>query len=54
MSFAFSKTLAHSNTFTHSHGFSVGVTVSTEAKIPFVGSVGVEVSAETSHNWEYG
>lgn len=54
MSFEFSRTLSHTNTFSHEHGFSVGVTVGVTAKIPFVGSTSIEVSAETSHNWSYG
>lgn len=32
----------------------MGVSVSVEAKIPFIGSSSVTVSAETSHNWQYG
>ena len=54
MSFEFSKTVSHTNTFEHEHGFTVGVEVSVAAKIPFVGKSEVTVSGETSHNWKYG
>lgn len=54
MTFDFSRTVSQTNTFEHQFGFSVGVEVSVEAKIPFVGEAGVTVSAETSQSWTYG
>ena len=54
ISFEFSKEISHTNTFSHEHGFKVGVSTTVEAKIPFVGKIEVSVSAETSHNWSYG
>ena len=54
MTFEFSKEISHSNTFSHEHGFEVGVSVTAKAKIPFVAESEVEVSASTSHNWGYG
>lgn len=46
--------MARANSFSHEHGFSVGVDVEVKAQIPFVGESGVTVSSETSHNWAYG
>lgn len=54
VSFSFTKSITHANTFTHSTGFEVGLTVGVEANIPFVGSTDIEVSTSTSQNWEYG
>ena len=54
MTFEFSKAISHSNTFTHEHGFTVGLAVEVKANIPFIGSSKVTVSGETSHNWSYG
>lgn len=54
IAFSFTQSITHSNTFSHSHGFEVGVSVTVEAGLPFVAKSEVEVSASTSHNWEYG
>jgi len=45
MSFSFSKTVASSNSFEHSHGFEVGIEASVTAKIPFIGETEITLSA---------
>lgn len=54
MSVSFSKATTQTSRFEHSIGFSVGITTSASFNAPFVGEVGVEVSASVDNTWTYG
>lgn len=51
MTFSYSKELSSTRTFSHEHGFTIGVEVEIKAGVPSASERSIKVSASTTNTW---